>query len=201
MPPFWKKICEHPCSLFLAVEMLNWNIIFVKLSTVSFWNYQRFLLPEKTGDGETFIEVAQKIPYPGYRLLFTSDLALLRLKKPASVNPNVGYACLPPDPDETFEGVMMTISGWGSQKASRPFQFPETLMAAKVKAISNSECSEVYRKASGIIRDSNICAKADKFASDSCKYDSGGKYIRVIVSHELLQRWDSLSLTLFYPNL
>ena len=131
---------------------------------------------KKIGDGETFIKVVEKIVHPGHNILLIYDAALLRLEKSADINAFVQYACLPPDTKETFEGMTMTISGWGFVNSDGPFS--TKLMVANIKAVSNSYCSAVYKKAHYTIRDSHICAQADQFTSDSCQNDSGGKYFQ-----------------------
>ena len=118
--------------------------------------------------------------HPEYSVLRIkyNDAALLRLEKSADINKYVQYACLPPDTSETFEGMTMTVSGWGSVKTGGPNNFPTKLMVANITAISNSYCSAVYKKSNYTIRDSNICAHADQFTSGICKNDSGGKYFK-----------------------
>ena len=122
--------------------------------------------------------MVEKIIHPEYSFLPINDAALLRLEKSADINKYVQYACLPPDTSETFEGMTMTVSGWGSVNSDGPYQFATKLMVANITAVSNSYCSAVYKKADYTIRDSNICAQADQFTSDTCKNDSGGKYFK-----------------------
>ena len=100
----------------------------------------------------------------------TNDYALsiLTLCNPITFKREASPVCLPSQPGSSYDGVVSTVSGWGTL-SSGGYQ-PDELMEVNVTTIDNTECNTAY---GGDITDNMICAKGDK--KDACQGDSGGK--------------------------
>jgi hypothetical protein len=95
------------------------------------------------------------------------------------VSPNVSFICLPPDVTQTFEGVNLTISGWGRIKTAG-IQSP-ALKGGYVIGWPDANCSA----AGYAVTDNMICAASPGFTTDTCQGDSGGE-ISLIFSQFVL---------------
>ena len=85
------------------------------------------------------------------------DFSLIKLSTPVMLlnNPNVGIVCLPDDDSsDLFDGVDLTVSGWGSNFAGGAHN--PKLKAAFVNRITNKECQHEFP--SNDISDYHICA-------------------------------------------
>ncbi|XP_077026028.1 complement C1s subcomponent [Tamandua tetradactyla] len=115
---------------------------------------------------------------PEARTNFDNDIALVQLKDPVKMGPNVSPICLPGttpaySPSEKDLGL---ISGWGrTEKKDHVYQ----LRGARVPITSLEECRKVKPKNSNVgsrnfvYTDNMICAGGEK-GIDSCEGDSGG---------------------------
>uniref|UniRef100_F7CCG9 Complement C1s n=1 Tax=Monodelphis domestica TaxID=13616 RepID=F7CCG9_MONDO len=111
---------------------------------------------------------------------FDNDIALVRLKDPVKLGPNVSPICLPgrsPEYDPQF-GTLGMISGWG--KTERRFN-AAFLQGAKLPVAPLEKCRSVKNVDSRVdtstftFTDNMICAGGEK-GSDSCEGDSGGAF-------------------------
>ncbi|NXP81323.1 C1S protein, partial [Ramphastos sulfuratus] len=108
---------------------------------------------------------------------FDNDIALVKLRDPVKMGPNISPLCLPgKSPEyELQEGTLGYIAGWGQRERGR---LPIYLWKAQIPVVAMEKCRSV--KPEGLadstaytFTDNMICAGGDK---DSCKGDSGGAY-------------------------
>ncbi|NXR09093.1 C1S protein, partial [Semnornis frantzii] len=108
---------------------------------------------------------------------FDNDIALVKLRDPVKMGPNISPLCLPgKSPEyELQEGTLGYIAGWGQRERGR---LPIYLWKAQIPVVAMEKCQSV--KPEGLadstaytFTDNMICAGGDK---DSCKGDSGGAY-------------------------
>lgn len=130
------------------------------------------LIPEAS-----FIHPAWKEEPPETRTDFDNDIALLKLRDPVKMGPNISPICLPgKSPEyELQEGTLGYIAGWGQREIGRP---PVDLWKAQIPVVSMDKCRSVKPGYSDdsvvyIFTDNMICAGGGK---DSCHGDSGGAY-------------------------
>lgn len=119
----------------------------------------------------------KKLPKDTYRTDFDNDIALLKLKDPVKMGPNISPLCLPgKSPEyELQKGTLGYIAGWGQKERGR---LPIYLWKAQIPVVDMDKCRSVKPEGpadSSAYRftDNMICAGGDK---DSCKGDSGGAY-------------------------
>lgn len=134
-------------------------------------------------------EAKQLIPeisfiHPGWRQQpietrtdFDNDIALLKLRDPVKMGPNISTLCLPgKSPEyELQEGTLGYIAGWGQRERGR---LPIYLWKAQIPVVNMDKCRSVKPEGSADssayrFTDNMICAGGGK---DSCKGDSGGAY-------------------------
>ena len=126
---------------------------------------------------EQDINVEEVIAHEQYHspLVYSHDIALLKLKKPVITGRGVSVACLPdsniPLPLDD-PGKKCWITGWGTLSAGG-IQ-PKELMQASVPLVSKQRCLEAYP---GKIHDSMFCAGLDQGGVDACQGDSGGPLV------------------------
>lgn len=114
------------------------------------------------------------IMHPGYDAdSANNDMALLRLKKKASINKFVRPACFPDASVNFSPGEECYITGWGALKTGG--SSPRILQQAKIPLVSQTECIRAMGK-SDITR-SMFCAGYDNKKIDSCQGDSGGPLV------------------------
>ncbi|XP_005016825.3 complement C1s subcomponent [Anas platyrhynchos] len=119
----------------------------------------------------------KKLSKDTYRTDFDNDIALLKLKDPVKMGPNISPLCLPgKSPEyELQKGTLGYIAGWGQKEKGR---LPIYLWKAQIPVVDMDKCRSVKPEGpadSSAYRftDNMICAGGDK---DSCKGDSGGAY-------------------------
>ena len=120
------------------------------------------------------LEVEQIINHENYNspMGMANDLALLKLKKAATLGAGVGTICLPDINHPLLEGKTCYITGWGTLSSGG--SQPDHLMEASVPIVSQAKCQTAYPSS---IHDSMICAGLDAGGVDSCQGDSGGPMV------------------------
>ncbi|NWI12429.1 C1S protein, partial [Crypturellus soui] len=108
---------------------------------------------------------------------FDNDIALLKLREPVKMGPNISPLCLPgKSPEyELQEGTLGYIAGWGQKEKGR---LPLWLWKAQIPVVTMDQCRSVKPEGSADssayqFTDNMICAGGGK---DSCRGDSGGAY-------------------------
>ncbi|XP_026475234.1 trypsin-7-like [Ctenocephalides felis] len=122
----------------------------------------------------TVIDVAEIFVHPKYNAEHIDyDYSLLRMAKPIRQSISTRAIMLPQQGENFKEGLLTTITGWGTLSSGGPL--PSTLQAVAVPLISTERCSLAY----GVdtITDRMICAGVDAGGKDSCQGDSGGPMI------------------------
>ncbi|NXP50865.1 C1S protein, partial [Heliornis fulica] len=137
----------------------------------------------RASEGEQLIAEASFI-HPGWkqqpidtRTDFDNDIALLKLREPVKMGPNISPLCLPrKSPEyELQEGTLGYIAGWGQRETGK---LPIYLWKAQIPVVNMDRCRSVRPEGSADssayrFTDNMICAGGGK---DSCKGDSGGAY-------------------------
>ncbi|MFQ3612280.1 MAG: trypsin-like serine protease [Cyanobacteriota bacterium] len=142
------------------------------------------------GEGDR-IRASEIIIHPDYvddaELVFESDIALIRLSRPAQQAP-----ILPLTPGlELYEaaGIPALVLGWGDTSpqpifGSNPSILPRDLQVVGVPIVSNASCNESFL---GIVVDSILCAGFPEGGRDACQGDSGGPLVVSLGTGRYLQ--------------
>ena len=119
-------------------------------------------------------DIEEIILHPRFdSVTFTNDISLLKVKSPFVFNEFVNAIPIP-SVDTVFpDGMLCTISGWGSLRLTMAEQYPDILQWAEVPIVNQRTCSYEYRPRS--MGDDNICAGDN--GKDSCQGDSGGPMV------------------------
>ncbi|XP_067654173.1 chymotrypsin A-like [Haliotis asinina] len=119
------------------------------------------------------VDAARVFTHAGYSSSTNSnDVAIVKLAKRVDIqHKDTRTACLP-DRDETFEGMVCTVTGWGAAYSEGHIQ--RYLQEVDVPIINNKLCA--YYMGSHI-HDSNICAGYSQGGKDACQGDSGGPLV------------------------
>ncbi|XP_065407544.1 hepatocyte growth factor-like protein isoform X10 [Chrysemys picta bellii] len=97
-----------------------------------------------------------------------SDLVLLKLARPATLNDRVALICLPPERYVVPENTECEIAGWGETGGTGN----KTLLnVAKLPVLSNKECNMVLR---GQVKESELCTAPLRAGVGACEGDYGG---------------------------
>uniref|UniRef100_A0A8C8S5E2 Macrophage stimulating 1 n=1 Tax=Pelusios castaneus TaxID=367368 RepID=A0A8C8S5E2_9SAUR len=97
-----------------------------------------------------------------------SDLVMLKLAWPATVNKRVALICLPPERYIVPENTVCEIAGWGETRGTGN----KTLLnVAKLPVMSHKECSVALR---GRVKDNELCTKPLQAGVGACEGDYGG---------------------------
>ncbi|XP_065568694.1 trypsin-1-like [Artemia franciscana] len=126
-----------------------------------------------TTDGdEQVVGVASISEHPEYNSrTFYNDICVLKLLTSILIGGNVQPVGLPFPNAEVDEGVMATVSGWGTTSAGGSLS--DVLLAVNVPVISDADCRGAYGETD--VADSMICAgDLANGGIDSCQGDSGG---------------------------
>jgi len=102
------------------------------------------------------------------------DVALLRLDRPAYLQPHVLPICLPTS-TSTEVGQRAWVAGWGATDPESTNR-PKILQAVEVAVIDSGDC-EAWHKDRGIkitVYKEMVCAGHKEGGRDSCQGDSGG---------------------------
>lgn len=127
------------------------------------------------------IDVKNVTLYPNYNdKNYAGDLAMLELKKPINFTSNILPICLP-GPNQNFpDGMMCSLTGWGSISEGVSLPSPYTLQEVKLPLINAETCDQMFLAkygnmyTPGTIRSDNICAGYANQRKDGCQGDSGG---------------------------
>ncbi|XP_062255620.1 trypsin-like [Platichthys flesus] len=124
--------------------------------------------PEGT---EQHIMSAEFIRHPDYNpRTQDSDIMLIRLSRPATLNSFVRPATLPLKC--ASDGTMCQISGWGSLRASdEGSRYPNKLQCLEAPLLSDDTCFNAYPFQ---ITENMMCVGYLNGGKDSCQGDSGG---------------------------
>ncbi|KAM9592466.1 hepatocyte growth factor-like protein isoform 2-T2 [Trichechus inunguis] len=97
-----------------------------------------------------------------------SQLVLLKLEKPVTLNQRVALICLPPERYVVPPGTKCEIAGWGDTKGTGNDM---VLNVASLRVISNQECNVKHR---GRVRESEMCTSGPLVPVGACEGDYGG---------------------------
>ncbi|XP_058816659.1 CLIP domain-containing serine protease B4-like [Topomyia yanbarensis] len=161
----------------------SWSISAVRLGE---WDV--LTDPEcKDGDNDCYdpvqdIEVEKAIVHEKFintRLQVHNDIALLRLAREAQMSQTVVPICLPLGESfakRRYDGLKMFVAGWGQTEFGGNSRYK---LVVGVNGIAEQRCRRQYLTAN--INDRQICA-GEVAGKDSCKGDSGGPLMDVIVA-------------------
>ncbi|XP_078543112.1 trypsin-like [Lissotriton helveticus] len=126
-----------------------------------------------TNEGtEQFIDSVKVIKHPSYNSRnFDSDIMLVKLSKPATLNSYVKTIALPTSC--AAAGASCLISGWGNT-LSNGVNNPNQLQCLKAPILTSTQCSKSYP---GQITNNMICVGFIEGGKDSCQGDSGGPVV------------------------
>ncbi|XP_005410270.1 PREDICTED: hepatocyte growth factor-like protein isoform X3 [Chinchilla lanigera] len=97
-----------------------------------------------------------------------SQLVLLKLESPVTLNQRVALICLPPERYVVPPATKCEIAGWGEAKGT---SHDRVLNVALLNVISNQECNVKYR---GRVRESEMCTRGMMAPVGACEGDYGG---------------------------
>ncbi|XP_056619762.1 plasminogen-like [Triplophysa dalaica] len=102
-----------------------------------------------------------------------TDIALIKLDRPAVLNDQVSLACLPEKDYIVPDGTECFITGWGETQGTGGKGY---LKEASVPIIENKLCNNPsFLK--GRIKEHEMCAGHKEGGTDSCQGDSGGPLV------------------------
>ncbi|XP_063840093.1 trypsin 3A1-like [Scylla paramamosain] len=105
------------------------------------------------------------------RHTYNNDLGIIKLDVPVEITKFVRPICLPSNSQETYEGSMGIVAGWGRTDESG--NSSDVLRYVKVPIMTNTECkTKKYRPRE--ITENMMCAGYDAGKIDACQGDSGG---------------------------
>jgi len=129
-------------------------------------------------NGRQEIAIEQIIVHPRYgQNNLDSDIALLKLRQPATLNSRVAVVPLIAASGQgnlVSAGTTSTISGWGMTRPNRT-QPASVLLKARVPLVSNHTCELAH--GSSIVTNNMLCAGFASGGVDSCGGDSGGALV------------------------
>ncbi|XP_047630434.1 hepatocyte growth factor-like protein isoform X3 [Phacochoerus africanus] len=135
----------------------------VPLMGYEVWLGTLFQNPQPGEPGLQRIPMAKMICGPS-----DSQLVLLKLERPATLNQRVALICLPPERYVVPPGTKCEIAGWGETKGTGD---DTVLNMASLNVISNQECNVKHR---GRIRESEMCTEGLLAPVGACEGDYGG---------------------------
>jgi len=104
-----------------------------------------------------------------------NDICLLQLKEALEWTEFVQPIALPEFQQQTADGTMATVTGWGTLHEG-DFNLPNELHKVDVPVIGDEECNAAYASAGYGTSESMICAGLPEGGKDSCQGDSGGPF-------------------------
>ncbi|XP_064081006.1 uncharacterized protein LOC135197808 [Macrobrachium nipponense] len=125
---------------------------------------------------------------PGYRFpIKYNDIAVITLEDDIPLNSGLVPSCVPTSELELFEGLVATVSGWGTRANN---EASDILIDVEVRVRSLLQCNESYNTLGEVFTlhypdgliSNMLCAGGDE-GEDVCRGDSGGP----LFLQELLQ--------------
>uniref|UniRef100_A0A673XVI9 trypsin n=1 Tax=Salmo trutta TaxID=8032 RepID=A0A673XVI9_SALTR len=126
-------------------------------------------------DTEQHIMSAWFICHPDYNSgTQDSDIALIKLSQPATLNSYVSSVALPTKCGTA--GTMCQVSGWGAfvPATKAVMRYPDTLQYVEVPLLTGNTCLEAYFFQ---MTENMICAGFMEGGKDSCQGDSGAPLV------------------------
>jgi trypsin len=131
-----------------------------------------------TKSGGSLHRVTEIVRHEGYRTnmygIPENDVAVLKLETSIELSEIAQPVELFSVNEEAFEGVLSTITGWGSVREGG--SAPEILQSVNVPIVAKVECSKAYKSWGGL-PDGQICAAYPTGGKDACQGDSGGPLV------------------------
>uniref|UniRef100_A0A8C1R678 trypsin n=1 Tax=Cyprinus carpio TaxID=7962 RepID=A0A8C1R678_CYPCA len=120
---------------------------------------------------EQFISSEKVIRHPNYNSwTIDSDIMLIKLSKPATLNQYVQPVALPSGC--AADGTMCRVTGWGNTMSSTADS--NKLQCLEIPILSDRDCNNSYP---GMITNTMFCAGYLEGGKDSCQGDSGGPVV------------------------
>lgn len=104
---------------------------------------------------------------------FDSDIALIKLDRPAELTTHIDVACLPRQDQLYFDGMDCYATGWGDTEGSGGADY---LKQAHVKLIDRERCNE-YTWYDGLVTENMLCAGYMEGGTNTCDGDDGGPLV------------------------
>ncbi|KAK5647654.1 hypothetical protein RI129_002546 [Pyrocoelia pectoralis] len=154
----------------------NWEIVSVRLGEYNLeTDTDCVSTPEYNAcsDKPVDVPVVERIAHEYYNPFDTNqynDIALLRLAHDVPTTDYIFPICLPTTSDTSYQGLNMTVAGWGRTETSSQSNLK---MKLDVPVKPQQECITTYQAAKVLLKEGQICAGGIK-GQDSCTGDSGG---------------------------
>nr|WNS59069.1 serine protease-like protein 1 [Antheraea pernyi] len=108
------------------------------------------------------------------------DVAVLFLKSPMDMAPNVGVVCLPSHDDMAYPDTRCFASGWGKDKSTIQGRYSTTLKKVEVQVVAHDTCQASLRTSILSyyfqLHSTFMCASG-KPGKDTCKGDGGSPLV------------------------
>ncbi|XP_022917146.2 chymotrypsin-like elastase family member 1 isoform X1 [Onthophagus taurus] len=166
--PIWILTAAHCVQIDLDSPKLNPKKTYVALGSVY-----------RNGRGGQIIRIESTKMHPNYLKLDKSDLALLKLTKPAKLNRFVKLVRLHLDNKEALEGKTAYLTGFGI--IDDQFHTSQRLRKATFKISPPKKCFGNKQTLNG-----ELCAASTVEEGKACKGDSGGP-LTIIKNGKLIQ--------------
>ncbi|KAK5649787.1 hypothetical protein RI129_000816 [Pyrocoelia pectoralis] len=106
------------------------------------------------------------------------DIAIVRLARNVQFTEFIQPICLPTPSQRANVGNQLWVSGWGRTEYANS---SPVKLKVKLPIVSNSQCSNTFRRAGVQLSNSQLCAGGER-NKDSCNGDSGGPLMQVMNS-------------------
>ncbi|XP_078374644.1 uncharacterized protein LOC144658165 [Oculina patagonica] len=129
-----------------------------------------------TTDVQQSIKVEKIFAHESFsRAHFRNDIALIRLKTPATLSDKVNTVCLPAQGSRIPAGKNCYITGWGKTVGIDEQSYADTLQQAMLPVANYSDCSRVNGRLAPVDERSMVCA--GRQGKGGCHADSGGPFV------------------------
>lgn len=134
---------------------------------------------EKTIGTEQDVTVEQIFIHPKYHNpnLFSNDLALLKLTRPASLSDGTGLVCLPNRKLPLSLSESCWITGWGYIDITAG-TLPDKLKQGRIPLVARAKCAADHPTRT--IDESMLCAGSNITGVSGCQGDTGGPLVREV---------------------